>query len=234
MEIKVPPKLDHTARWSGWVLLTGVTICVFAGVFLLMGKIAARYLGVQVADAMGAAQAIILAFGLTQVYLLYKQDRKNAKWHKLLSYHTYFADCPSAQRVEALYAALGELEALAAFKGSGAALDPDTVGKILDCPTKSQAIRKYLDGFEQLAAAINCGVVDGDYAFGIEGTRVTRTYTIFAPLIRKLQEQNFRAYLELASLADAWMKERDRLFMEVQEKHESMKRGSGIRRQALD
>lgn len=215
-------------------MLTGVTICIFAGVFLLMGKLAARYLSVAVADAMGAAQAIILAFGLTQVYLLYRQDRKNARWRKLLSYHTYFADCPAAERTMEVYSVLEELKCLDVFKGAGSELSDDIVGKILDCPVKAQKIKKYLDGFEQLCAAINCGVVDETYAFGIEGTRVTRVLTIFKPLIGRLQEQNFRAYLELANLADEWSKKRSKLEAEMLATQDNLKRGSGVRRQAPD
>jgi hypothetical protein len=163
-----------------------------------------------VLDVYHIAELVVLTLGLGSVALLWRQSRENAQWNKLLSYHKFFSECPPKQTRLGMMYVLRKLNNLDALDGQGTPILDATVNSIEGDATLRHAIKHYLDHFEQLCGAINCGVVDMSYAYELEGTRVIKIARIFRPYVKHLQKANKRAYIETERLAAQWRAQRRR------------------------
>jgi hypothetical protein len=79
-------------------------------------------------------------------------------------------------------------------------------------------VREYLNDFEEFASAINCGLVDDDYAYKLEATRALNAYYGFKEMInywhaedRQISDRSGGAiplttnyYGELRSVVERW------------------------------
>ena len=84
--------------------------------------------------------------------------------------------------------------------------------------TAEQVVREYLNDFEEFASAINCGLVDEDYAYQLEATRLLNAHYGFRQMVNQWhaedKEKSERSggsipvttnyYGELRSVAERW------------------------------
>jgi hypothetical protein len=90
-------------------------------------------------------------------------------------------------------------------------LDKHQVDAIFANEAFKSTFARYLDCYEGFCAAVHAGVVDKDYAYTLEATKVIRAWTVFKPFVRRLRSSNeySRCYLELERLGAAWKQQRD-------------------------
>ena len=160
-------------------------------------------------DLMRYVQLWAMIAGLLSLVVLLAQSRAEVVWRRLLSYHTYFQDKPPTERLEKLRnlaETKGFLDCLKEVKEMPRA----AAMSILQDENASFTVCKYLDDFEMLSAAIHARIVDPEYAYHLEGTRVIRAFIVFKPMIREFRHENeyTRCYLELERLADTWCERR--------------------------
>jgi len=157
-------------------------------------------------QAFQLGQFVVITLGLTSLILMWKQSRDTARWNKLHSYHQFFADCPSSERRANMFAVMERIGASSHLNAGTQILD-EHVQAIVLSPSDSQAIALYLDDFEQLCGAVNCGVIDRAYVKALEKSRINRIYTVFKPLLDHHQQTSATLYLEFERLADKWIEE---------------------------
>lgn len=157
-------------------------------------------------QAFQLGQFVVITLGLTSLILMWKQSRDTARWNKLHSYHQFFADCPSSERRAKMFSVMEDIGASANLH-AGIEILPEHVQSIILSPSHSQTIALYLDDFEQLCGAVNCGVIDRAYVKALEKSRINRIYTVFKPLLEHHQQNNTTLYLEFERLADMWIEE---------------------------
>lgn len=156
-------------------------------------------------------ELLVLGIGLQSIILLWAQNRAMTIWNSVRSYHDYFQEFPPEHRIEAmenLAEKLGFLQCLLDLTPI-----PKTVVDAIESTRESRlTVRKFLDDYEEFCAAVNARVVDPEYAYGIEGTRVIRVKIVFEPLISRMRAENkyTRCYLELMKLGEEWKLRRER------------------------
>jgi hypothetical protein len=124
-------------------------------------------------------EAIIGGLGVSSLLLLWAQLRHTAVLGKLTSYHDHFHDLPSIGKVRDLYRALGRCKVeVPTWYTPMSEADREKLFADVEPPPASAelAVREYLNDFEEFAAAIKCGLVDDDYAYRIESTRVLNAH----------------------------------------------------------
>lgn len=162
----------------------------------------------------GVIQAGAVILGLFSVLVAALQVRINATWNKVLSYHNFFGELITPQALRNLMAtakACGFSEKLQ----TGDELSQEDVAKIVDSPSHEAIISCYLDEFEEFCAAVNAGVVDNEYAYKLEGSRVVRVHKLFASYIRHCRGDdgaNRSIYAELEHRANDWTVRKDHEF----------------------
>jgi hypothetical protein len=171
-------------------------------------------------------EAIVGGLGVSSLLLLWAQLRYTAVLGKLTSYHDHFHDLPSIGKVQDLYKALGRCKVTVPTWHVPMS-DGDRVKLLADAeapPGSAElAVREYLNDFEEFAAAINCGLVDEDYAYRIESTRVLNAHFGFRRMVNHWhaedKEKSERSggtipvttdyYGELLSVAERWKVRKD-------------------------
>ncbi|MCU1195881.1 MULTISPECIES: DUF4760 domain-containing protein [Stenotrophomonas] len=176
-------------------------------------------------QAFQLGQFIVVTLGLTSLLLMWKQSKDTARWNKLHSYHQFFADCPSSERRANMFAVMERIQA-SSHLSEGTAILAEHVQAIVLSPSDSQVIALYLDDFEQLCGAVNCGVIDAAYVKALEKSRINRIYTVFKPLLAHHQQRNSTLYLEFERLADKWIEE-DRVEAEREEQRAKRAKHAG-------
>jgi hypothetical protein len=225
-----------------WKRAGVIGVGALTAIILGVGIRAYLALGAQ-ADFSSAATVIdvtITALGLLSVVLLVLQMRQTAAYNRTISYHQYFQQTPSQDKVMALLQCLDRLgmPVPTVFKpltGGQAELlmqDKLTVTSTDSREPAHQVLRNYLNAFEELCAAINVGLLSEKYVREIEGTRTINAYFGFEAAIKLIAaEQNIqaqaraatapalasihsKAYLELRKVARRW-----RLRREAEHRH---------------
>lgn len=190
-------KHSNILIWIGIIAISFVAtyyLCLLVATF--------RPERVNLKDVLDIGTFVVLAIGLGSLVLLAKQIRDGNRWNKLMSYHNFFAQCPPIDirdKVIAVLKGLGE-----SVPTHGKKITDDTAKALLTDDEKLNAVTQYLDYFESMCGAINCGLVDKSYAYGLEGGRVIRLYTVFEPFISSRQEKHPHAYVECEKLAKEW------------------------------
>ncbi len=159
-------------------------------------------------EVLTLGQLVVLTLGLGSVVLLWIQSRDESQWRRLLSYHQYFSDCPAAPARTNMLKVMAELTHDDHLVGAGTVLHDADVDEILKNWEARQKVVVYLDGFEQLSAAVNAGIVDAEYAYDQDAARLLRIYTIFSPLIAKVRLDSPKAYEQFECLAELWLEKR--------------------------
>jgi hypothetical protein len=134
------------------------------------------------AEILKTIEAIIGGLGVSSLLLLWAQLRHTAILGKLTSYHDHFHDLPSIGKVRDLYMALERCKvAVPTWHAPMSETDREKLFGDTEPPPASAelSVREYLNDFEEFAAAINCGLVDDDYAYRIESTRVLNAHLDF-------------------------------------------------------
>lgn len=206
--------------------------------------------------ALKAAEPTFLGLAALSVILIWAQQRDENLWKRILSYHQFFSEFPSPQRVDPLIRALQEMgisESPNAYKP----FTPEQVQRIMD--DKGGADRRraktlvlsYLNAYEQFCGAINMGIVDEEYARDMRGSRVIDAYFGFYEFIRRCREDQDREaaartaegaaepfasklYLELQLVATSWhetrrkqREQRQRLIDAVDRRAEAVRNSIG-------
>ncbi len=110
------------------------------------------------------------------------------------------------------------------FVGRGTQIEATICANILAHPPSARVVRQFLDAFELLCGAVNCGVLNDAYARELEFTRVCRSYAMFELLIQQVRQGgNTQAYVELEAVADRWQEFKKKQYDRTQKKSESLK-----------
>jgi hypothetical protein len=163
----------------------------------------------------------LVAVGLISLLLLAEQNRQiscgnaeqskqTASWNKCLSYHNFFGDLITMQMSQALR---GTTDACG-FTSAMQNVEPMSANSVEDVvrdDAHSRVCSSYLDDFEEFCAAVHAGVVDKEYAYTLEATRVIRAWIVYEPYITKRRSsvRYSRCYIELQRLAATWIKRRE-------------------------
>jgi hypothetical protein len=168
--------------------------------------------------ALKVIEVAVFGCGLFSIILLAEQIRVTEHRAKRVAYHTYFATLPK-QVNRLAFEGLIQAQAFDAQFEQGKPLGDAAVKSISSDLTRARSLRGYLDDFEEFCAAVNCGVLDEPYAFGLEGSRVVRTYEVFMPFIVKCRETNPllpTAYRHIETLGEKWRKKKEKQLAKVQ------------------
>jgi len=154
-------------------------------------------------------------------------------WRRKASYHKHFSSVPRAEVNDKMYALSKQYEFVDCLQGFGQPIPTAKLDELLRDPQNDLTVRAYLDSFERFCGAVKCGLVDDDYAYSLENTRVIRTLTIFQPFIDRVRAKNSMGYLELRKLAEQWnyrRAEEDSNFADSR----GVKGGTGTRRNPVN
>jgi hypothetical protein len=181
--------------------------------------------------------AIVGSLGVASLLLVWAQLRHTATLNRLLSYHQYFHDLPNTTKVRDLYKALLRCKInVPTWNLPLSESERDTLLKDTE-PLPENAVqvaREYLNDFEEFAAAVNCGLIDEDYAYRLEATRSLNAYYGFREvIIHWLAEDCRRAeragnslplttnyYGELRSVVERWRLRKEAAAAKEQKKQE--------------
>lgn len=192
---------DAASRW-----VAGIAILI------IVAGIVAYWLlrPLQLEQTERLVELVITAIGIESLILIVAQGRATIVWNRLFAYHKFFQDRPPEHRIDALQKMAVELGCMNCIKGVEP-LPKTAIPAILNNREHLFTVSKYLDDFEVLCGAINARIVDPEYAYHLEGTRVIRAFVMFDPLICELRKENkySRCYLELQRLGAQWKKRRE-------------------------
>ena len=194
-------------------------------------------------EILRVVEVTIAGLGVVALLLLWAQLRHTAVTNRLTTYHQYFHDLPSVEKVQNLCRTLNELNITDPLWQ--APLTGEAAQKLIEA-TKDEsgaagiAVRQYLNDFEEFAIAVRSGLVDEDYAYQLEVTRALNAYFGFRELIiHWLAEDRHKAelageaapaeiayYGELRWLAERW---RDRKRAEAKQAADSQEKRSPIK-----
>jgi hypothetical protein len=166
-------------------------------------------------------EAIVGGLGVVSLLLLWAQLRHTAILGKLTSYHEHFHDLPSINKVRDLYRVLARCKvAVPSWHAPMSEADRIKLFSDTEPPpdTAELVVREYLNDFEEFASAINCGLVDEDYAYQLEATRALNAHYGFRQMVNHWhaedKEKSERSggsvpvttnyYSELRSVAERW------------------------------
>jgi hypothetical protein len=163
-------------------------------------------------------EAMVGGLGVVSLALLWAQLRHTAILGKLSSYHQYFHDLPNLHKVGDLYKALERCKvAVPTWLIPLSEGDKNNLLADVELPpgTAELAVREYLNDFEEFSAAINCGLVDEDYVYRIESTRVLNAHFGFRRMVDHWHDEEKEHsggaipvttdfYGELLSVAERW------------------------------
>jgi hypothetical protein len=153
----------------------------------------------------------ILGVGLVSLLLIFQQNQQVRRWNKILSYHQFFGDLISdemAAKIQQTVNACGAAVEVAANNPISA----ESARAMAESDDHKQVVSSYLDEFEEFCGAVNAGVVQEEYAYSLEATRVIRTWNVYKPYIelRRSSFKNSLFYLELEVVAGRWSEERQK------------------------
>jgi hypothetical protein len=174
--------------------------------------------------------------GLPALLAVLHQTRNDTRWNGVLSYHDYFDELPVQPKLDNLYKVLNicsvEIPTLLKPLSDEDFQKIETAAKPGSAETAALGglrprgvVRAYLNDFEEFAGAVEQGVVDEDYAYSLEGTRVLVAYFGFRAFIesdRKTDKEECKmnlkgkdidflvpkSYLLLETLAKRWLARR--------------------------
>lgn len=166
-----------------------------------------------------AAELLLLGAGLYSLLLIRNQmiaqERQLAanhaqlvddhRWRTHITYHEHFAKVPADDIGAKMYElASVDLDCIDHFDDLGKPVSDVVCQRIVTDPKCWGIVRPYLDYFEGFCGAVNAGIVDEDYAFSLQATRIIRNFTVFEQLIKHYQKCNGTAYIELQKVATRW------------------------------
>lgn len=160
----------------------------------------------EVSTKASVVQTGAVVIGLFSIVLAALQVRVNASWNKVLSYHNHFGELITPDVLQKLEEVARAKEFEANLK-AGTAICENTAKAIFEHGHSDRVVSCYLDEFEEFACAVNAGVVDDEYAYQLEGTRVARVWTVFRNYVqhcRSAPASSPTVYKQLQALAHRW------------------------------
>lgn len=156
-----------------------------------------------------AVGLLSLVFIARQVRIVREQARSDQVWRKTLSYHQFFGDLVTTEVREKIAKVATECGFLDA-RQNGEPISTDAVKKIKKSPKHDAVIATYLDEFEEFCGAVHAGLLDRDYAYTLEATRIIRAWRLFEPYViaTRLETRDHRTYIELERLGENWRERR--------------------------
>lgn len=139
---------------------------------------------------------------------LLKQQAEDHRWRTYAFYHEHFSDVPPDSCLQAVYQIAQDHGFIGCFQNRGQPLPANVLQRIVDEKDLWEKVRPYLDHFEVFCGAINANLVNEEYAYSLQATRVVRNYTVFRSFIEHDQRGAPSAYVELVKVARRW---RDRM-----------------------
>jgi len=217
-EVKASESL--AVKWSKRVGTRGFATCFSLAIgVLVVGLVWLTPAGERTPAAVGAiVQTGAVLIGLLSLVLIARQIRATAAQaahvaavNSALAYHQYFGDLITVQ-IRRQLAAVANDCGFAEARKKGEPMSPEAVKCIKDSPKHDSVVSSYLDEFEEFCAAIHAKLLNEDYAYGLEATRIIRTWAVFGPYIlsSRTETQDFRTYVELERVATAWTERRRR------------------------
>lgn len=152
-------------------------------------------------DVVPILQLILMLLGLFSVILLWWQIRQNALWNKLHTHHEFSKDTTSPDRERVLNQAMRKFGMHADED-----LSKEIVDRIFDDEETLLAVKNFLNDYEGFCAAVNVGIIDDAYAYGVDAYRTIRAYRRFGVFIEEVRRRikNPESYLELEKVALKW------------------------------
>lgn len=198
-------------RFAAWIIAAVMLLCVIAYC------IGVHYSSVQ-AEAFKAAELLVWGAGLFSVLLIrkqlweqeqqagdtFRQLVEDHKWRTYAFYHEHFKSVPDEPTRGTVYKIAEDLNFVDHFNDRGRPVPTTALSAINADPEKWKFVRSYLDAFEEFCGAVNAKLVDEDYAYSLQATRVIRNYTVFQQLILQYQQGAPTAYVELSKVAIRW------------------------------
>jgi hypothetical protein len=218
------PKKGSAGPFATWVS-KGVESGGFATYFALaMGALVVVLVWlIPVSDRTPVAVAAVIQtgavlIGLLSLVLIARQIRATAAQaastaavNSALAYHQYFGDLVTLE----IRRQLSEVAIDCGFAEArklGKPMCDKAVACIKANPEHDGVVSSYLDEFEEFCAAIHAKLLNEDYAYGLEATRIIRAWAVFGPFIvlTRKEKSDFRTYIELERVASSWTARRKR------------------------
>ena len=210
--INIPSRIIEAIAISAFIVV------LLVGIWAFWTMPPAEFTRKEVLKLLGG---IVGALGVVSLLLVWAQLRHTATLNKLLSYHQYFHELPNIRKVRDLYKILGRCKVpVPTWHSPMSENDRNTLLADKEAPpdTAELVVREYLNDFEEFASAINCGLVDEDYAYQLEATRALNAYYGFRQMVihwhaedKQLSERSggnipvtTNYYGELRSVAERW------------------------------
>lgn len=202
----------HRVESRGFITVFALTVGACAAFLIWKLDPEARTPGGIAAIVQTAAVLV----GLLSLILIAKQIRATAAQaanaaaiSQSLAYHQFFGDLVTVEVHEKIRKAAAEC-GFADARKKGEPMSPAAVACIKENETHDAVVACYLDEFEEFCGAIHAGLLDADYAYGLEATRVIRTWKVFEPYVVACRGEtgDHRTYLELETVAATWTDKR--------------------------
>jgi len=150
------------------------------------------------------AELVLLSIGTASVLLLIEQINQTSRWNSRLSYHQFFQEIPSHEKLSSL-ASMAEKLKIDVHERS-TPIDSETARTLLTNGEYKRTVVAYMNDFEEFAMAVLSGLVETEYAEKLEGLRVRRAWTVFLPWVMLLRGETVSqlAYCELEKLVLSW------------------------------
>lgn len=207
-------------KMGGWahLLITTCLLAICLAIAIYLGLRAIPEPDQKFESVIKVIELAVLGCGLLSVILLAEQIRLTEYRAKMVAFHKYFHTLPRKIH-QAPFVEITERYGFQKNFEEGGVLTHDVISQLVQTAADARSLRGYLDDFEELCGAVNCGVVSEKYALSLEGARVIRTYVVFMPFIRECRKTNPllpTAYKQIEVLGDKWHKEREKRKLKIQ------------------
>lgn len=156
-------------------------------------------------DVVPIIQTILTSVGLGSLVLVWWQIKQATLWNRF-NQNTVITSKPSTE---------SEAKTVAAFKAHGIDFDDvrynhklseSEAQSLLDDKNATNAIKLYLNEFEEMCAAIRVGAVDPDFAYALKYLQVTRLYRNLVSYIDAVRKKfnDTDIYVEFQKVAELW------------------------------
>lgn len=204
--------ISSVSEMKGFATVFAFCVAVVVGVVIWMIPSEQR----SVSAAMSVVQTGAVVVGLLSLVLIARQIRTTAAQaahtaaiNSALTYHQYFGDLITVQ-VRRQLSHVSNTCGFSDARKKGEPMDDNAVKCIKRSPNHDAVVAQYLDEFEEFCGAIHAKLLNEDYAYGLEATRIIRTWAVFKPYIlaTRKETEDFRTYVELERIAGSWTERR--------------------------
>jgi|GEM_PF-2758500 len=145
--------------------------------------------------------------GLVSLGLVWYQIKLGTQWNKLQGQEKYLnRDLEDVEHKMSVRLQLLDIP----YHTQEGPLSAGHVEGIWSDPETYMLVKRFLNAFEDLAAAVRIGFVDQDFAYALEGSRMIRTWRVFEPVIKRARKNAScdTFYIEMENVAESWSERR--------------------------